>query len=570
MSFYHEWALRILRGEFTDHHAFYGLPGYAFLLAGFYWVFGVLPKFILFVQVCLDAVTASFVFVLLGAAIASAPLPDVASAQRARAGLVFGALAALGWVVFVPAQALSIILMPTAWMVCAFWGCVLFIVRRPSESRLSHWGCFGLVVGVSATLVATILFLLPLALAAIVADHRALSSKALRSAALSAVTLVAGVLLGASPVWLHNYFVARDPVFLTAHSGINFWIGNHPEANGYPKIPAGLRAGQAQLLQDSIRLAEAAAGRPLPRSEVSRYWSDKAWAAIRQNPAAWVHLLGIKFRNFWNAYSYDDITIIALIREEGALCPGIGFGLVAALGLAGLVAGAGNPAARWIAAAVLLHMLSLMPVFITERYRLAAAPGLIVLGSYGLWRLWTAVTDRRWPEIGLRLAVLAGAAACVYLPKTDAPLAMEAYNLAIAEIEVRQYDRALQHLEQARALRPTSGQIYTTIGSIYQIKEDRETAKKYYQAALKFDPRNNGALSNLGQIAMAEGAWDLAEKYLATALACDPTDDSSAFLLAKVEWQLGKPERARAALTRALQLQPAAPGYREFAGQIGL
>src|SRR3954466_14223455 len=36
MRFYHEWALRILAGQWTDHHAFYGLPGYAFFLAGIY------------------------------------------------------------------------------------------------------------------------------------------------------------------------------------------------------------------------------------------------------------------------------------------------------------------------------------------------------------------------------------------------------------------------------------------------------------------------------------------------------------------------------------------------------
>ena len=51
-KFYHEWALRILHGQWTDHHAFYGLPGYAYLLAGLYGVFGVDP----FVPAALQAV----------------------------------------------------------------------------------------------------------------------------------------------------------------------------------------------------------------------------------------------------------------------------------------------------------------------------------------------------------------------------------------------------------------------------------------------------------------------------------------------------------------------------------
>ena len=40
MQFYNDWALRILRGNWTDHTAFYGLPLYAYLLAAIYWVCG--------------------------------------------------------------------------------------------------------------------------------------------------------------------------------------------------------------------------------------------------------------------------------------------------------------------------------------------------------------------------------------------------------------------------------------------------------------------------------------------------------------------------------------------------
>ena len=40
MHFYDDWANQILHGQWTDHHAFYGLPLYPFLLAFFYRIFG--------------------------------------------------------------------------------------------------------------------------------------------------------------------------------------------------------------------------------------------------------------------------------------------------------------------------------------------------------------------------------------------------------------------------------------------------------------------------------------------------------------------------------------------------
>jgi hypothetical protein len=53
---------RILRGEWTDFRAFYGLPLYAYLLAGLYKVFGFSPFVPGFLQACLEAGTAAILF----------------------------------------------------------------------------------------------------------------------------------------------------------------------------------------------------------------------------------------------------------------------------------------------------------------------------------------------------------------------------------------------------------------------------------------------------------------------------------------------------------------------------
>src|SRR5437879_13794627 len=127
--------------------------------------------------------------------------------------------------------------------------------------------------------IATVLFLIPLVIAAILIRR---NSMPVRTLGRKMAVFLVGVAIGTSPCWVHNYLIAKDPVFLSAHSGVNFWIGNNPLATGYPRFPPGLHAGQKAMLEDSITTAEKAAGRSLKRSEVSAYWSKKARAYIKK------------------------------------------------------------------------------------------------------------------------------------------------------------------------------------------------------------------------------------------------------------------------------------------------
>ena len=277
-----------------------------------------------------------------------------------------------------------------------------------------------------------------------------------------------GVLLGTSPCWIHNYFIARDPVFLSAHAGINFWIGNNPYANGYPHFPPGLRAGQAAMLEDSITAAEAAAGRPLKRSEVSAYWSKQAKTYIAQHFATWLKLLLVKLRNFWSAFQYDDISVITNLRSQGVILPGIYFGLVAALGLAGMaISWWTAPASRWVTAAVLLQMTALLAVFVTERYRLPAVPGLLVLGALGLSFFWRSLFTGHYGRAGVYLALLLCAAPFVSWPQRKPSLwALDPYNSGWQALESGNLALAEEKLLLAHRYVPTNPEINFALGNL--------------------------------------------------------------------------------------------------------
>jgi Flp pilus assembly protein TadD len=470
-----------------------------------------------------------------------------------------------------------------------------------------------LATGFFSMIVATIATLLPLVVVAIalyVAANQPLKSRIPWVAAAVAI-LLGGFFIGCSPAWIHNNFIAKDPVFLTGHSGLNYYLGNHSTANGYTRIPTGLRSSQEGLLRDSILIPEREAGRPLLRAEVSEYWKSKGDAWVRNNRSAWMRLLGIKFANFWNSYQYDDLSILKLLKDEGVTLPGLRFGLAAALGLFGLVlCVACWPRSRWVAAAVLLHMAGLMSVFITERYRLAAVPGLLLLGAAGLMFLWEKIVAGAWLAVVVAVGVLSGVIWFVTIPRPEPSFwSLDFYKAGIrntdgaTEAQAREryfrkqaaqdraqgdadgaqeheeaaeqqkklvpvfLDAAEHNLESAIAYVPGNADNYFALGNVWYYRHDNDRARQCYGAALVINPKHDSAYNNLGLIAFEEKRWADVEKFLQQALAIEPEDGDRWHVLAQARFELGDKPGAAQAIAQALKFEPNNPTFREFASK---
>ncbi len=571
MKFYSDWALRITHGQWTDHKAFYGLPGYAYCLAAIYKLSGGLDPFAAgLLQALMDAGIAALLYKIARTVFAPTAEEEGDRLATARPHII-GLGAALLWMFFTPAQTFSMILMPTIWLVLSYYTCVWWAVKTQRSSWWKPWLGLGVFVGVIAMLVATILFAVPLLLTALVlsVERGAPFRARLPKIAAAVLALVGGLYLGAAPAWIHNYFIAGEPVMLSAHSGINFWIGNNPTANGYPKMPPGLRASQEGLLKDSITLAEKAAGKKLQRAEVSRYWSEKANAYIRENRPAWLRLMAVKFGNFWNAYQYDDVGAIKRLSDDGTLPPGLRFGLIAALGLAGsLPAIMLFPRSRWVAAAVLLHMCALLPVFVTERYRLAAVPGLMILAAFGLWQLWLNLVRGHWLGVGAYLLITFGTATFVSIPRLDPGLwSLDYYNAGIRSLASGDLDLAERNFETAFAYVSDNSEINFGLGNLWLDKSNRATedrvkadfrtrAKLFYRRTLDLKPQHASTLNNLGVLAMEEKRWDLSEKFFLGSIDAEPDDAKTYYLLARVRFEAGKTAQAQEPLKKALEMRP--------------
>ncbi|MBA3831963.1 MAG: tetratricopeptide repeat protein [Chthoniobacterales bacterium] len=565
MQFYNNWALRILGGDWTSHTAFYGLPLYAYLLAAIYKICGYSPFVPGLLQAGLEGGTAVVLYKLslcaFGDKVATEPVEGPSFRTKA-----IGLLAAIGWALFQPAQAYSVILMPISWLVFVFWFVVYEIVRRKTLPTLFPCLFFGLLIGFTAMGIATILFLIPLVVAAFFLRWKAIFSRRFASVAV----FLAGTFLGASPAVTHNYVIARDPIFLSAHGGVNFWIGNNPMATGYPRFPPGLHAGQVAMLQDSITAAEKAAGHPLKRSEVSAFWSQKARAWIEQHPGGWLKLLGLKTQYFWNAFQYDDLSIIETLRDQGVIFPGIRFGLIAALALPGLLLAWGKfPLSRWAAVAVLLHLVSLLSVFITERYRMAAVPGLLLFAAAGVSELWRAGVDANYRRGALYLSLLAVGTWFVSIPQRDSSLwALESYNSGLQALGAHQLTVAERKLDLAYAYVPSNVEVNFALGNLRLAQGNRTAAKEFYFAALRLDPQHERSYKNLGILALEEKRWNLAARLFAHALKENPHDPKTFYLLAQADLKAGDLTTARARIAQALELNPTQPAFFALRNEI--
>jgi hypothetical protein len=143
MKFYTDWALRIAHGQWTDHQAFYGLPGYAYCLALIFLLVGFDPFVVGILQACFDAGIAVLLWKI-SCQVFSPTALDQKAPSSSRMPDFIGIGAALAWTFFTPAQAFATVMMPTVWLVFAYYFCLWFAVKTRDASWWNPWLGLGL------------------------------------------------------------------------------------------------------------------------------------------------------------------------------------------------------------------------------------------------------------------------------------------------------------------------------------------------------------------------------------------------------------------------------------------
>ena len=97
---------------------------------------------------------------------------------------------------------------------------------------------------------------------------------------------------------------------------MNFYVGNHPAANGIYAQVDFLPSAEPDLEREAfIREAEARTGRELTAAQASRFWLMAGLRFAVENPLAYLALQGRKLYMFWNGDEAQNNLSLYLARD---------------------------------------------------------------------------------------------------------------------------------------------------------------------------------------------------------------------------------------------------------------
>jgi len=537
-AYYDDWARQLAAGELGEIPLF-RVPLYPLLLGACYRLFGggyLLPR--LFQALC------SALTILLLAELTRR------LAGRGAGLLAAGALALHGLSIYFTGE-----LLLTTLVVALDLGFLLVFLFAEEERPRLHLGS-GLLLGLSVITRPTALLAAPLGLAWILV--RGFRGK--KPSALPTILFCLGVTLPILPVTLTNLIAGGEPVLLATQGGVNFYIGNNPEATGaHATLPP---VGAAWQREDARALAEAEAGRRLSAAEESSFWYGKGVDFARSHPGQWLALMAKKTALFWNRVetgSNRDYGFAARDSLVLRLTLPLGFAIIGPLGLAGLALLLIRRDLRqgpllFLALFTLVYMAGVVIFFVNARFRMPVVPLLILFGTVFTLRVITRLRHHRVP--GLAALLLAGALLATYWPLGISSGDPAFGNFHTGNALLKQGDLAGARAAFRKVLAETPGyaQAHLNIGFTHFREGNLPAAATAFREELRLHPQDEKAMYNLGVVCRDSGDDAGAEQWLRRALAVKPWFGEARTTLASLLFTRGVAQVNQGRLPAALPL----------------
>jgi 4-amino-4-deoxy-L-arabinose transferase-like glycosyltransferase len=562
--YYHKWAVDIISGKFWGSGVFFLRPLYPYLLALVYAFLGQHILAVQFIQTVMATVSC-FLFY------------DTTRRILGARPAVFAAFGfALTGVLVMYTGALLYVEMTVLLSLLYLW------LMFAAGGRILLWVLAGVSFGLLVICRPELFIILPFLLLWLWRRGSAGRARLLTMAA------VALAVIAVVPV--RNYIVAKDPVLFTAHSGINFYYGNNPTADGTWQPTRELEKGGGFSLERLAQASRTIDGRQVKASVASSYWMRQGLAFITHQPGAYLKLLGRKFLLFLSDYEvpndyYPETARAASLPLRLAF---VSFGLALGLGLLGIVW-------AWPRRAQVLpvylfiagYIVSALLFYVLSRLRAPVIPFLLMFAGYALSEFVDALRQRRVR----RATVGAAVAVVVYVVSAIIPVNRKSYSAQAwtqtgnIYLEQQEFIKAAGAFTRALVALPSynyaryslvlalagAGKVTDAVSELRRIEQmtagstDRNTLLSLAAARIAVasaistgDPRWRPARRLADAwVAVADSRYARAESLYRANLAQDSTNAESGFLLGMLYMRMDSLAKAREWLARASALDPA-------------
>ncbi len=588
---YHdEWAREIGGGDWIGSQVFFRAPLYPYFLGLIYSVCGhscYIPRVIQFLigslsVVLLYAVTAKFF---------SKRVALIASLIASMYGI---------FVYFEGELLIPVLLVPLN------LGLIYLLIVAEERPSFWRWLFSGAILGISALARPNILLFVPFVL---LWAYLNLKEKGGKRALALCLSFLVGVGLTVFPVTLRNYLVGRDPVLIAYQGGVNFYVGNNPEADGKTALmPKG------EDPKDQLKEWGEGLGRQIKPSLESRLWYRKGLSFARERPKEYLRLLLKKCVLFWNGYEIRNNQDIYFVRRYSSLFsrlvwradgfPPFGlsfpFGILAPLALTGMILSL----SEWkrlmlIWLFVGSYFVSVVLFFVCSRYRVPILPFLIGFAAFALWWWYERLRTKRLRQFALSLILFLVFYALVnsnFYGVKDENDAFAHFYLGNAFYRKGYYGEALaqfertveidsnypyghlnwgathyrlgnlklaeEHFRRELVLNPAEERAYNYIGLVKQREGKNGEAVNWFEKALEVRSDFTEARVNLGITYESMGKNQQAISHLEEAIELDPTLASAHNILGRLHLQEGSIDRALGSFQKAVMSEAGNPTYR--------
>lgn len=189
-----------------------------------------------------------------------------------------------------------------------------------------------------------------------------------RRALLRGAIVIAGLAIATAPWTVRNYLATGHPVVTTLWVGPSLYDGLNPDATG----DSDMQFFETDAVMRRLGLSE---------YEMDRYYREKAWEFVRENPRRALELAFIKLGRFWkpwpNAEQFNQPLLSAAVA--------VWFIPLVALAVCGAWSGRRRFWPLALTAGPILYFTAIHIVFVSSlRYRLPAEYPLAILAAAGL------------------------------------------------------------------------------------------------------------------------------------------------------------------------------------------